>query len=100
MNSQLRFHRLVADDVRKAVRWYTDISDELGESFRDLLDAAFDDIERRPSNFSFAFDDVRFAKMKRFPYLVLFVLLDDEPFVLGVFHGSSNPDKWRRRAKS
>jgi hypothetical protein len=99
MNSPLRFHRLVATDVRKSVRWYTDISDELGASFREILDATFDNIERHPANFSFAFENVRFAKMKRFPYIVLFELLDDAPFVLGVFHGSSNPEKWRRRAK-
>ena len=99
MNKRLRFHRLVSHDVRKAIGWYTDISTDLGESFRELLDLQFDAIEKRPSNYSFAFDGVRFAKMKRFPYIVLFQVIDDneDVYVLGVFHGSSNPDRWRQR---
>jgi hypothetical protein len=97
MDKPLRFHRLVARDVRDAIQHYADISAELGESFRDLVDAEFDDIEARPSNFSFAFDNVRFAKLKRFPYIVLFELLDEEVFVAGDFHERSNPDRWRRR---
>lgn len=97
MAKPLRFHPQVADDIRGAQRWYADISEELGDSFRGRLDARFDDIEDHPQHFSAAFDDVRFAQVKRFPYIVLFQELDEDVHVLGVFHGSSNPDKWRAR---
>ena len=98
MGSELRFHPHVATDIRDGYRWYADISVELGESFRRLVDARFDDIADHPEHFPVAFDDVRFAKMKRFPYIILFRKSETAVYVLGVFHGSSNPAKWRGRS--
>lgn len=98
MTRPLRFHPLVARDVRRARQWYDEIAAELGESFREIVDARFDDIERRPRHFPTAFGDVRFAKLKRFPYIILFRELDEHVHVLGVFHGSSDPAKWQERS--
>ena len=98
MTKQLRFHPHVAKDIRDGKRWYADIAPELGESFRDLVDARFDDIADHPEHFPTAFKDVRFAKLKRFPYIILFRESEHEIHVLGVFHGSSDPAKWRGRS--
>jgi len=98
MADRLRFHPLVTSDLRDAIRWYDGISTRLANRFRDLVDARFDQISERPESFPLAFDDVRFARIQRFPYLLLFRESEDVIHVLGVFHGASDPAKWRRRA--
>lgn len=44
MAEQLRFHPLVADDLKAAVGWYDDISPGLGDRFRIAVEERFDSI--------------------------------------------------------
>jgi plasmid stabilization system protein ParE len=100
MARQLRFHPAVIPDLSEAIHWYDERSLGLGDRFRAAVDARFDDVLNAPELFSRAFDDldVRFARIRRFPYLVLYRIHGDTVFVLGVFHSASDPAKWRRRA--
>jgi hypothetical protein len=95
---RLRFHPLVPSDLLNAIQWYDDISDELGNRFREMADARFDDIESNPQGFARAFDEVSFAQIQHFPYLILFREMKQAISVLGVFHIASDPEKWRGRA--
>ena len=97
-SSNLRFHPLVPNDIRQAFLWYEEQAAGLGGDFYSEVDARFDDITRRPDFFGRAFEglDFRFAKLRRFPYLIIFRLKGNDIEVLGVFHAASNPEKWRR----
>lgn len=97
MPESLRFHRLAPSDLRAAIQWYDGISKHLGSRFRDAVDACFDEIEIDPSRFSRIDEGLCYARVAKFPFLVLFQQLDQTACVLGVFHAASNPDKWRRR---
>jgi plasmid stabilization system protein ParE len=99
MTNRLRFHPLVSSDLRGAIRWYDEISKQLADRFRKRVNARFDDIETQPQLFPTAFDDVRFARVRRFPYLILFRETEHAVLVLGVFHAASNPEKWRQRRR-
>ena len=98
MADRLRFHPLVASDLRDAIAWYDGISIQLGNRFRKMVNDRFDQIADHPKKFAVAYEDVRFARVKRFPYLVLFSERRDAIFVLGVFHGASDPMKWGHRS--
>ena len=49
-----------------------------------------------------AFDDFdyQFARVLKFPYLVLYRERPEFVYVLGVLHSASDPLKWRRRART
>jgi hypothetical protein len=51
--------------------------------------------------YPYAFPDlgVRFYRMRRFPYVVLYREERSTIFVISVRHGASDPKKWRERAK-
>jgi len=100
MARRLRYHPSVADDIADAIDWYETRSAGLGERFRCAVDARFDDIVANPEMFPRAFDDLdfRFARIRKFPYLVLYRVRNSIVNVLGVFHSASAPEKWRRRA--
>lgn len=102
MPRRLRYHPLVADDISAAIDWYEGRSIGLGERFRCAVDVRFDDIVAAPEIFPSAFDDLdfRFAKVPKFPYLVLFRVRAESVDVLGVLHSASNPAKWRRRTRT
>lgn len=99
MVRRLRFHPMVADDISAAIDWYEDRSVGLGERFRSAVDARFDDIIAASEMFPRAFDDAeyRFARIPKFPYLVLFRVQPNVIHVLGLFHSATDPKKWRRR---
>jgi hypothetical protein len=100
--AKLRFTRWVPDDLVEALNWYDAKSPALGDRFRATVDAAFNAIEKSPEAFPFAFADlqVRFCRLRRFPYLVLYRIEKSAIVVFGVRHGASDPEKWRRRVES
>ena len=99
MAEQLRFHPLVAEDLKAAVGWYDDISPGLGDRFRIAVEQRFDSIARFPESFGIVFQNARAARLSGFPYLLLFEHGMDVVHVLGVFHFASNPAKWRGRLR-
>jgi plasmid stabilization system protein ParE len=98
MANQMRFHPAVPSDLREAIDYYDEISPLLGDRFRKMVDGSYDLIESHPEMFPLVFDDVRFAKVRRFPYLILFRQRHATIMVLGVFHGASDPERWHARA--
>lgn len=100
MGKKLRFHPRVVSDLKDAIAWYEERSLGLGDRFRAAVDVRFDEILGAPERFAFAFADAdfRFVRLRRFPYLLLYRVVADTVFVLGVFHSASDPEKWRRRA--
>ena len=97
-DNNLRFHPLVAEDLQEAFNWYEEQAAGLGGRFYSEVDARFGDIEIRPDIFGRAFEglEFRFAKLKKFPYLIIFRINESRIDILGVFHSASNPEKWRR----
>ena len=98
MADPLRFHRQFVSDLRYATEWYDSVSAELDNRFRLQVDARFDNIATSPDSFAIAFDDIRFARIHRFPYIIIFKRLNNYIHVLGLFHGTSDPAKWQRRS--
>jgi hypothetical protein len=76
---RIRFHPLFDVDVIDAA------------TVRDAVDA----IIAEPLSFSRTPLGLRFAPLKRFPYLVLFDLSDDRLLLLHVVHGARSTQAWR-----
>ena len=98
MSDQVRFHDLVDCDVRAAEGYYLRRSESLGEAFRINVEEKIADVIGSPSLYGVAFDSVRFARIRRFPYLVIFEQDESELRIYGVFHSASDPVSWRERA--
>jgi toxin ParE1/3/4 len=99
--ARLRFTRWVPGDLIEAIDWYDSKSKGLGDRFRAAVRAALADIEKSPELYPLAFPDlnVRFYRIRRFPYLILYRVEASMTLVISVRHGASNPEKWRQRAE-
>ena len=95
-------HRLVFDpripnDITLALDYYEQLSTELAVRFRAQVNARFDDIEQRAESFPIDVAPVRFARLRRFPYLIFFVVKPEFVSIIAILHGSSAPAQWRDR---
>lgn len=88
-------------ELGEGMRWYD--SEERGgrgEDFLAAVEGAFERIEALPLSFPMLRADVRIrrAVVRRFPYLVYFLLLSTgEPRVIAVAHGSRRHMYWADR---
>jgi hypothetical protein len=100
MPKHIRYHPAIPADLAKALAYYESQSESLPERFGRTVDQTFDAIESVPSGYPFVFGDLlmRFAKVSKFPYLVLFSFKGDCLDVIGVVHSASDPSSWRERA--
>lgn len=70
----------------------------LGKRFVARVRDALARIEAMPEMYGAVWQDVRAARLRRFRYLVYYVVLADRVEVLAVMHGSRDAPAWQSRA--
>ena len=102
MTKPLRLDDEAAQEFEEATLWYEARRPNLGRDFVAAVREAFARIAESPRAWAFARDvpphlGVRKCVLRRFPYSVVYVELDDEIRVLAIAHGSRQPGFWRHR---
>jgi toxin ParE1/3/4 len=69
----------------------------LGKRFIARLREVLDRIEWMPEMYGAVWQDVRAVKLRRFRYVVYYVVLADHVEVLAVLHGSRDESMWKSR---
>ena len=81
----------------EAAEWYTARSPRLGTAFRDAVSVVLETIEEAPQRFPVALRDIRKARVRRFPYVVYYVVLPEATTVIAIIHGRRDPRRWAGR---
>jgi len=97
MARRLRYHPLFDCDVREAARWYDQRSDGLGDAFVEVVRQCTADVIADPERFAKSPAGCRYIRLPRFPYVLLFDLVNDELLMRGVLHTARSMEKWRER---
>jgi hypothetical protein len=97
MDRRIRYHPLFDCDVREAARWYDQRSAGLGDAFVDAVRRCATDVIANPERFAKSPLGCRYIRLPRFPYVLLFDLVDDELLMLCVLHTARSMEKWRER---
>jgi plasmid stabilization system protein ParE len=87
---RIYYHRLVAGDVRSALRYYREISPALGAAFREELQREIATAARKPLQYHLV-EEFRRLNLRRFPYHVLFQPMADGIRVMLVRHNRRHP---------
>lgn len=69
----------------------------LGDRFLDNVTRTVELICRMPTVAACIFLDARRRSLNRFPYVVIYRVVNDTVQVISVFHTSRNPDIWKSR---
>jgi hypothetical protein len=97
MARTIRYHPLFECDVREAAGWYDRRSSGLGDAFVDLVSQCVAEIIADPERFGMSSSGCPYARIDRFPYVVLFDRTEQELLFLGVLHTARSMEKWRER---
>ena len=61
-------------DITESVLWYNDCLSGLGSDFLSCIDEAFRSIQRNPDFHKHVYKNVRRALIRRFPYVVFYIV--------------------------
>jgi toxin ParE1/3/4 len=94
----VKFHREVEAELRAAITYYEERRYGLGDDFRDAVEQAVDRIARMPCAFSpYGDEGLRTRVMRRFPYSIFYLELDDHIWIAAVAHRRRRPGYWAER---
>jgi plasmid stabilization system protein ParE len=94
MSLRIRLKPSAASELADAMAWYDAEQSGLGDEFLNAVDDTLRRVAAHPLLYRECRPGVRLAVLKRFPYLVFFVLDPEEIIVLACLHSRRNPRRW------
>lgn len=96
----IRFRPAAAREFAADYRRYEDDYPGRGDRFVSAVDILLRAIAAHPQRFPLLQEpDIRSAKVRRFPYRVVYVVVGDDVDVIAVAHAKRRPGYWRRRLR-
>ena len=94
-------HEAYSEAITAAI-WYDDRQPGLGDDFLSVLRLTYDSIRTNPAGFPLVeygkeSDQFRRCRMKRFPYVAVFLCRPDEIVIVAVAHTRRRPLYWLSR---
>jgi plasmid stabilization system protein ParE len=84
-------------DFDESFDWYAERSVQAAVRFAAAVDAALDRILANPTQFASADGVHRECPVKKFPFRVVYRLVDDRVLVVAIAHAKRRPGYWRHR---
>ena len=83
-------------DIQDATDWYNEQHPGLGRHFQKQVKTQVNSLKKNARGYAIRYENVRFALIKKFPFLVHFVLNENQKIVevIAVLHTSRNPRIW------
>lgn len=99
MGFKLVYAAEVFDDLQKDIDWYNQKQQGLGSRFFKAVKKQIFRIKKTPYSIAIRYDDVRCAKLKRFPFLVHYKIFQDLNIIkiIAVLSTHRNPIIWEER---
>lgn len=80
------------EDLQEGSRYYNRQQSGLGRKFEARVKKAFQKIGKMPQSASFAFDEVRYKIVEKFPFIITYVFDERCVIILRVFNTHLDPD--------
>jgi hypothetical protein len=93
----LSYHNLAEVEIDSSLTWYEERSRQAFDQFRIRLTSALNSIPKFPERFPCIYGEFRSARVKKFPYKVIFRIEQDQLFVIALAHDKRDPDYWKDR---
>lgn len=97
MAYNIEIRPLAAMEIVEAYDWYELQREGLGSEFLEEINNFHDSLLRNPLSYSFYDEPVRQGKVNRFPYTVVYEVLDTAIIIYSVFMTSQDPSKKRTK---
>jgi hypothetical protein len=99
--NSVRFHFELAAQLSEAIAWYEAKSPGVANRFRAAVRRGFQDVKKYPNLHPLALgnNDIRFRRVGKFPYLILYRVTPNALHFVGIVHSASDPSHWRLPAR-
>jgi toxin ParE1/3/4 len=97
MKYDVVFHPEAEAELNEAVWWYGNQQEGLEMEFVRCIDDAIQKIKREPGLYPIEFESYRKKVVKRFPFNILYEIVEDKIYILAVFHSRRNPEQFLNR---
>jgi plasmid stabilization system protein ParE len=94
---RIRLHPAAQQELEEAAAFYDLEGPGLGAAFLADFEHAGDQIRRLPESSPVVHEHARKKLMARFPYAVVYSLVEDDVFILAVAHRRRRPFYWQNR---
>ena len=92
-----KFHLEAMIEFDEAGDFYSVRSEELGERFRSHIQSSIEEIEDSPHSWPMFDQDIRRYVVDEFPFVIIYMELEDLVLIVAVMHTSRKPGYWRSR---
>lgn len=82
------------NDIESAYVWYENVKIGLGEQFLNELVVYYEKLMHNPIAFKWVNKNYRQAILSRFPYVIIYKVVESDVVIYAVFHTSRNPKKY------
>jgi mRNA-degrading endonuclease RelE of RelBE toxin-antitoxin system len=93
----IEFLEAATVEAEEALEYYEQRQPGLGAAFRSAIEMALARIEARPLGMPLIDGRSRKCRLRRFPYNLIYRVLDDRILIIAVAHDRRKPDYWRER---
>jgi len=99
-NFKIALHPEVKNDLQEAIDYYNDKKLGLGDTFYLVAKKEMESLKKDAFLYEVRFEDARFLKVGKFPYLIYYYIVEEEKtvYIDTVKNMSVDPDKnWKTR---
>jgi toxin ParE1/3/4 len=97
MIQRIAFHELAEIELNEAAEFYESQVAGLGKIFLSDIEHAIESIKANPESSPRILKIVRIRTLRRFPFKLLYSILDRTVYILAVAHHKRRPYYWRHR---
>ncbi len=84
-------------DLLDAFHWYEEQRTGLGHDFKLCVDEVMSMLSKHPNLFPSVHKHVRRAFIKRFPFGIFYIVVNETVVILAVLHARRDPANWKKR---
>jgi toxin ParE1/3/4 len=88
------------DELREAVKYYEGKRPGLGSDFALEVEASIESVRRFPERWPLRSDGTRRYLVQHFPYIVVYLFLNDHVWIIALAHCKRRPGYWSTRMGS
>jgi plasmid stabilization system protein ParE len=97
MTAEIRLRPEAEQDLADAATWYEEQRAGLGLEFLQEAQVVLSSIAERPLAYQVVHRAAHRALLRRFPFGVFYRVEPDNVVVIGILHGSRDPNSWKAR---
>jgi plasmid stabilization system protein ParE len=89
--------RVAHEEFDESIAFYERQREGLGQEFRAIVEDRFEQLADHPEWFTKIRGEVRRAVVRRFPFVIHFLVEKNRIVILSIFHTSRNPEQLKNR---